>query len=780
MAEHDIFLAALDIADPLQRATYLDQACAGNAALRKQVDDLLAAHERSGDFLDVPALQQIAHSPKFEDEMTNVDGRAQREEIDLSFLQSSADPASLGCLLHYEVRDVIGRGGFGIVFKAFDERLERIVAIKVMLPGMAATSPARKRFLREARAAAAVRHENVVGIHAVEEQPFPFLVMDYIDGETLQQRLDRTGPLDVRDVLRIGRQIACGLAAAHAKGLIHRDIKPANILLEAGGSHVRITDFGLARSADDASMTQSGTITGTPLYMSPEQAQGRDLDHRSDLFSLGSVLYVMCSGRPPFRAATSLAVLKRVVEEQPRPIRAIIPEVPHWLEAIIARLHAKNPADRFADAGEVSDLLARCLTQLEQCGQVEIPEDIYPSPSEATVGIKASASVEPPPAQAGRVSINKWVAAAMLVVLVSALGMTEATGFTDVRQTVIHFFSPDGSLVVEIDDPGVSVSIDGEDMVITGAGAKEIRLKPGQYQVLASKNGEIVQREVVTVTRSGRPVVHVRKEAEPPLSRSASPGLAADREAAEYVLTLGGTVRINDQSRDISDADTLPKGPFRLTFINLKGNRRLTAYSFPPFRETKNLKGICLDNASNIDDAALANFRQNRQLEYLGAWGAQVSATGLEYFRECPYLHSIFLGFSRFDDDDMAFFASFPALPRLTALLLNNCPISDQGLSHLQGAAALMQLDLTGTRVTDAGLQRLTSLPKLNWLSLERTAVTNEGLTHLQSCSGLTNLNVLKTNLTASGVDDLKRALPRCRITWNGGVITPSVDSARQ
>jgi serine/threonine protein kinase len=152
MAEHEIFLAALDIAHPSQRAAFLEQSCAGDAALRKQVEDLLAAHERSGEFLDVPALQQMADNLQGTARTTTIDGHG---EIDLSFLQPSTDPASLGRLLHYEIREVIGRGGFGIVLKALDGKLERVVAIKVMSPELAATSPARKRFLREARAAAA-------------------------------------------------------------------------------------------------------------------------------------------------------------------------------------------------------------------------------------------------------------------------------------------------------------------------------------------------------------------------------------------------------------------------------------------------------------------------------------------------------------------------------------------------------------------------------------------------------------------------------------------------
>jgi serine/threonine protein kinase len=199
--------------------------------------------------------------------------------------------------------------------------------------------------------------------------------MEYIPGQTLQQRLDQTGPLDPMEVLRIGEQVARGLAAAHAQGLIHRDIKPGNILLEGGFEQkVKITDFGLARAADDASLTQSGVIAGTPLYMAPEQAKGETLDPRADLFSLGSVLYTMVSGRPPFRASTALSVLKRVADDTPRSIREIVPDVPQWLCDLIARLHAKDPAERFQTAAEVADLFGRHLAHLQQPSLVPRPQ----------------------------------------------------------------------------------------------------------------------------------------------------------------------------------------------------------------------------------------------------------------------------------------------------------------------------------------------------------------------------------------------------------------------
>jgi serine/threonine protein kinase len=233
----------------------------------------------------------------------------------------------------------------------------------------------------------------VIAIYSVEDLPIPYIVMDYIAGRTLQQKLEATGPLELLDVLRIGQQTATGLAAAHAMGLIHRDIKPCNILLEDGVSieHVKITDFGLARAADDASITQSGFIAGTPMYMAPEQAQGEPIDQRADLFSLGSVLYTMCSARPPFRAANTMAVLKRVVHDAPFPLRDIIPEIPDWLCELISTLHAKNPADRSTSAQDVADLFAQRLAEFQGPGRVP-PVPNVPKSGEVKARAKAPPS----------------------------------------------------------------------------------------------------------------------------------------------------------------------------------------------------------------------------------------------------------------------------------------------------------------------------------------------------------------------------------------------------
>ncbi|MSR57654.1 MAG: serine/threonine protein kinase [Planctomycetaceae bacterium] len=312
---------------------------------------------------------------------------AWRDDADLarvdhiqSYLGPTDDPRMLGRFGGYEIAGIIGCGGMGVVLKGLDVALNRFVAIKALAPHLATSAAARLRFAREARAAAAVVHENVIAIHAVSEaNGLPYLVMPYVRGTSLQKRLDAQGRLTTIEILRIGMQAAAGLAAAHAQGLVHRDIKPGNILLEDGVERLTITDFGLARAADDASLTRSGVIAGTPQFMSPEQARGDSIDRRSDLFSLGSVLYSLCTGHPPFRAETSYGVLRRITDDRQRPIREVNPEIPEWLSAIIDTLLAKKPGDRYSSAEEVATLFEECLAHVQQPTVVPLPEALRSS-----------------------------------------------------------------------------------------------------------------------------------------------------------------------------------------------------------------------------------------------------------------------------------------------------------------------------------------------------------------------------------------------------------------
>ena len=490
MGEKSIFLEAIRLADPALRPALLDARCGGDEALRHRVESLLRAHDASGAFLETPAGRRPALP----------DSKAAGPGLD--FLARSDLPGSLGRLGPYEVLEVLGRGATGVVLRASDPRLGRMVAIKILAPELAASPMALRRFAREARAAAAVCHEHVVAIHGVEgDHVPPYLVMHFVQGGSLQQKIDRQGPLGLAEVLRVGMQAAAGLAAAHVQGLVHRDIKPANLMLENGVERVKITDFGLARAADDASLTQNGVIAGTPDFMAPEQAEGRPVDHRSDLFSLGSVLYAACTGRPPFSAESTVAVLRRVCDEQPRPIRDLVPEVPDWLCSIVTRLHEKDPARRFGSAGEVVDLLGRCLAAVQQ-GR--------PVPPALLAEIVAAPDAREP--SAGRRE-GRWLAgAAAILAIVAGVAASEATGVTRLAGTAVRLVRPEGTLVVESDDPGISVTVGDEGLVISGAGPREIRLKPGLYPVRAEKGGKVLSEELVTVERDGRRVVRVSRE----------------------------------------------------------------------------------------------------------------------------------------------------------------------------------------------------------------------------------------------------------------------------
>lgn len=284
-----------------------------------------------------------------------------------SILDEPRHPEMLGRIGRYDVERLIGSGGMGIVFKGFDTELNRPVAIKVLAPSIAFHGGARQRFSREAKAAAAVVHEHVVPIYNVESSgELPYLVMHFAQGDSLQNRIDKKGPLELKEILRISQQIASGLAAAHAQGLVHRDVKPANVLLENGIERALISDFGLAQAADDASVSCSGFLAGTPQYMSPEQARGEKVNHLSDLFSLGSIMYTMCTGRAPFRGDSTLGVLQQVQSAVPKSILEINPEIPTWLIALIERLMMKPSSERYQSATEVAQLLEGCLAHVQQ------------------------------------------------------------------------------------------------------------------------------------------------------------------------------------------------------------------------------------------------------------------------------------------------------------------------------------------------------------------------------------------------------------------------------
>tara|TARA_R110002072_G_scaffold303122_1_gene494603 strand:- start:3071 stop:5530 length:2460 start_codon:yes stop_codon:yes gene_type:complete len=375
MNEESVFLEALEIESSETRARFLDSACRDFPGSRAKIEQLLESHSVVGNFLLKPpvemletALSQLTDDHSSRGKKNESDDKA---EPTLDFLESSQREGSLGRLGTYEVLELVAHGGTGIVLRATDTKLHRDVALKVLKPHCLEWPNARANFLREARAAAAIRSDHVVTVFAVEdEHSVPFLAMEFIEGESLQQKLDREGPFSIASIIDVGSQIAAGLAVAHSQDLIHRDIKPANILIENETGRIQITDFGLARAVKESGDTLLGLMSGTPQYMSPEQAEGKLIDHRSDLFSLGSVLYVLTTGLPPFRSSNSLAVLRRVVEQQPRALNEARSDLQPAFVEFVERLLEKSPDKRPQSADEIVERLSKLAQNTDNVSSV--------------------------------------------------------------------------------------------------------------------------------------------------------------------------------------------------------------------------------------------------------------------------------------------------------------------------------------------------------------------------------------------------------------------------
>ncbi len=287
------------------------------------------------------------------------------------FLEPGGHPEELGRLGPYSVRKVIGTGGMGMVYLAEDLRLKRQVALKVMNERFAATANSRKRFLDEARAMAAIDHDHVVRIFEVGEyHQTPFMAMEYLRGETLEALIRRGDQLDVPTILRLGRHVCRGLAAAHSRGIIHRDIKPGNLWLDANTNRTKILDFGLALA--QGHLASSGNVVGTPGYLSPEQARNEPLDDRSDLYSLGVVLYELCTGQIPCTNASIASMLIAIITHPTPPVLTVQPEVPPLLAECVDQLLAKEPRDRPASATELEQRLHKIGRALESESQAAL------------------------------------------------------------------------------------------------------------------------------------------------------------------------------------------------------------------------------------------------------------------------------------------------------------------------------------------------------------------------------------------------------------------------
>ncbi len=624
--------------------------------------------------------------------------------LQLPALKPPQRPDEMGRLAHYRVLKVLGAGGMGVVFLAEDVRLHRTVALKTMNPEIAADARHRQRFLREARAAAKVEDDHIVPIYDVgEEGGVPWLAMPFLKGHSLDELLRRLMVLKPAQAVRIGAQVARGLAAAHAAGLIHRDIKPANIWIEPeGGGRARLLDFGLARDARPdregrEHLTRTGAMVGTPAFMAPEQARGKPLDARADLFSLGCVLYRAVTGRLPFRGPGTMDTLVALATQTPPAPDQVNSAVPQPLAALIMNLLAKDRSARPVSAAAVAAALE--AMQEKQAGPWPVAKPVAvpaaPRRQERNPWADLTEVVEPPAlASAPRRRWQRATAAALLL----ALGGMLAAGI------IVIIKNKDGQEVARVPVP------DG--------GSVETR-----------KDGDSGKR--------------VPADTNP------------DRRAAEWVTSIGGSVYMHrdGQQRVISAAKDLPASPFELDAVALNSNQKVDNAGLAHLKGLTHLKYLDLGNMQQVSDAGLEHLKGLANLTELRLGSTRISDAGLVHLTGLTNLTRLNLSSSQVGDAGLV---HLTGLTSLTELNLANARVTDAGVVHLKGLTKLTDLNLANSRINDAGLVHLKGLTALKHLWLHDTRVDDAGLVDLKGLTNLTSLNLGMTTVTGAGLEHLK------------------------
>ncbi len=416
---------------------------------------------------------------------------------------SSSEKEPLGTIAHYRVLELIGAGSTGVVYRALDRQLDRMVALKILRPSLG--QPARERFMAEARAAASIEHPNVVTIyHVGEENQLAFMAMKWLPGETLEDKLANVSFLPEEETREVAKQVASGLAAAHEKNLIHRDIKPANIWLSEESGQAIILDFGLARIADDdPQMTATGMLAGTPNFMSPEQTRGMELDGRSDLFSLGCLMYRAATGKLPFGASGILATLQSIQNHDPRPPLRLNPHLSEDFSDLVMCLIEKQPANRPESTSDLIDALDRPRSEWPFVATHVSSGEIEPKKPMVSGSGKRGGN------RKGRSSSIRW---AVAVVIIGLLGWG---GFLFAPQ-IVRIATNHGELVIESNDAEVEINVlqGGELITVIDTTTKQsIDIKSGEYQIRIKddRNGFQLSANTVVMTRGGKQIVSIKR-----------------------------------------------------------------------------------------------------------------------------------------------------------------------------------------------------------------------------------------------------------------------------
>jgi len=700
---------------------------------------------------------------------------------------------------HYRLLEVLGTGGMGEVFRAEDTKLNRTVALKVMLRRIAADPTSKERFLREARAAAGLVSDHIVTVYQVgEDDGIPFVATELLLGKSLEAALREGRKFSIAEILKIGREVAEGLSVAHTNGIVHRDIKSANLWLEQSNKkpfRVKILDFGLARAElDDSQLTHASAIIGTPAFMAPEQARGgKAIDFRSDLFSLGCVLYLLCSHELPFKAETTIETLMAIMLHTPKSPELIQPETPLAIANLVMELLEKDPKNRPSSA---EDIIAR-LDDIES--QMSKSESTQRKQS-----TEAFAKIEPAIKAIGA-GTKRPIAIALALFGLAA----SCASFS-----ILFWQTPDGRIVrIECNDPAIQIAFGNSEMKITGAYAQPIILKPGKVELKIKKLDEnggefIFETDKLIVTKGDEIALrvelldseiklkHIGKgvidSKQLPNKLLDGKELTSDQRAALWVLSLGGSVEVNDDGNGINFEEELPKGNYKVTSVNLATNGQVTDSGLANLSELTELNFLDLDS-TKISDAGLERLKDLRRMKVLNLWGTKVTDAGILKLKNMTELTRIGLGgrlqitdsslvqLRRFQELKKLYLdgtqisnAGLPLLRKIGVLELidlNATQVSDEGLDSVMYIESLTELHLGGTMLSDLTMIRLGELQKLQVLNLSETSLTDLGLDRLHKLTDLRIFYLKETKVTQEGIQRFHAAVPKCTLHCDSGII---------